>query len=72
MTTRALVFGGAGFIGSHLMASLLGQGCQEVISADTAEPARPVQGAGYLNCDVRKPIPLDLADGMCDEACATG
>ena len=67
MAKRVLIFGGAGFIGSHLITSLLEQGYGEVISADIAEPTRPVEGTHYLNCDVREPIPLDLADGMCDD-----
>ncbi len=63
----AVVFGGAGFIGRHLIASLLARGYGEVVSADLLVPAEPVPGVRYVTCDVRQPIPADLAASAPDE-----
>jgi nucleoside-diphosphate-sugar epimerase len=54
---RALVFGGAGFIGSHLTRTLVERG-EEVTVADLVSPKRPVRDARYLTCDVRQEIAL--------------
>ena len=40
---RALVFGGAGFIGRHLVAGLLARGYDEVTSADIRAPGIPLE-----------------------------
>lgn len=63
----AVVFGGAGFIGHHLIKSLLERGYREVISADIADPVHPVPGARYVICDVRQPIQADLTATPPDE-----
>ena len=54
----ALLFGGAGFIGSHLAASLVARG-EDVVVADTTVTAL-VPGVRYVHCDVRQEIPVDL------------
>jgi nucleoside-diphosphate-sugar epimerase len=55
---HAVVFGGAGFIGSHLVSSLTGAGAS-VLVADLTEPARLPAGARFLAADVRQPIELE-------------
>lgn len=52
----ALVLGGAGFIGSYLLADLAARGVLPLISVDLAAPARPVEGVDYRHGDVRKPF----------------
>lgn len=56
---NAVVFGGAGFIGSHLTAALTAAGATVVV-ADVEPPRRPLpEGARFVRCDVREPIDLD-------------
>jgi nucleoside-diphosphate-sugar epimerase len=57
--TGAVVFGGAGFIGSHLLASLVARGYDRVVSADVAEPRRRIPNVDYQFCDVTRRIDLD-------------
>ncbi len=58
---RVIVFGGAGFIGSHLLQWLAsGHPGVELYSVDIAEPRFRVIGATYLKHDLRSPLPLDL------------
>jgi nucleoside-diphosphate-sugar epimerase len=52
----ALVLGGAGFIGSHLLADLAARGVRPLISVDLVAPERPVAGVDYRIGDVRRPI----------------
>lgn len=60
----AIVFGGAGFIGSALLATLQREGCfTQLISADLYPPARALDGVRYEACDVRNPITLTGAFG---------
>ncbi|AEQ53110.1 NAD-dependent epimerase/dehydratase family protein [Pelagibacterium halotolerans] len=62
---RALVFGGAGFIGSHLLKSLAESGDYDaIVSADIAEPRFRVDGVQYKHVDIRQPI----ADDICPDA----
>lgn len=64
MSKRALVTGGAGFIGSHLLRSLSESGSYDLlVSADVGEPRFVVPGVQYKVCDVRKPIPDDTCPG---------
>ncbi|WP_286800285.1 NAD-dependent epimerase/dehydratase family protein [Oceanicaulis sp. UBA2681] len=58
----AVVFGGAGFIGTHLVQRLRQQGVEKVVSVDIAEPEKPVSGVDYIFADVRSQIPLDMVD----------
>jgi nucleoside-diphosphate-sugar epimerase len=55
------VFGGAGFIGTHLLRDLAARGVSPLVSADIVDPPTPVDGVRYLSCDVRHPIQLDGA-----------
>ncbi len=55
----AVVFGGAGFIGTRLTSTLVEDGSySRVIAADIKPAARPVSGVDYIVCDVREPISL--------------
>lgn len=58
-----VVFGGAGFIGSHLCAFLRDENPNaRIVVADVGEAARPVSGVDYRTVDVRAPIPDGLAE----------
>lgn len=62
---KAVVFGGAGFIGHHLLIGLAQSGeYQELVSADIRLPAHPVKGVNYKFVDVREEIPDDLCSGV--------
>lgn len=56
MTGGALVLGGAGFIGTHLLADLATRGVSPLISLDLKDPERPVAGVDYRRGDVRGPF----------------
>lgn len=56
-----IVFGGAGFIGTHLLRDLRARGIGPLVSADIADPREPVEGVEYIHCDVRRAITLDGA-----------
>lgn len=60
---RCLIFGGSGFIGSHLARALCADG-DEVVIADIVEPSESVAGAEFVRCDVRRPITIDPGDGF--------
>jgi nucleoside-diphosphate-sugar epimerase len=62
-SSRALIVGGAGFIGHHLATSLVARG-DEVVVLDRARPCTPVAGATYHVGDVRQP----LTEQLCREA----
>lgn len=63
-STQAIVFGGAGFIGTHLLDLLVRAGKYErVISVDIDEPRARVNGVDYLEMDVRDPIDSTLGGG---------
>jgi nucleoside-diphosphate-sugar epimerase len=68
MKKVALVFGGHGFIGSHLVRALMASGdYARVISADIApQPRLRTEGAEYIHCDVTEPIRDDLAAEVCE------
>lgn len=56
----AVVFGGAGFIGGHLLAHLAATGRYgRLVSYDIAAPKSAVPGVDYVTGDVREPIRLD-------------
>jgi len=63
-TAKAIVFGGAGFIGSHLLARLTKDSrYTELYSVDIAKPRFEVSGVRYLTHDLREPIPAELCGG---------
>src|SRR5450756_1864014 len=63
-STQAIVFGGAGFIGTHLLGLLVGSGrYQRVVSVDIDEPRARIEGVEYLIHDVRNPIDAKLGNG---------
>jgi nucleoside-diphosphate-sugar epimerase len=63
--SQAMVFGGAGFIGSHLVRSLVASKQYErVVAVDIGKPRFRVDGVEYVRHDVRKKIPLELAKGQ--------
>ncbi len=49
----SIVFGGSGFIGTHLLRTLVASGAQQVISVDIRDPRTGVPGVDYLRADVR-------------------
>ena len=55
---RAVITGGAGFIGSHLARCLLDQG-YEVDALDVVSPTQPLRGVRYHSVDVRKAQSLE-------------
>src|SRR3984957_9553307 len=63
-STQAIVFGGAGFIGTHLLKLLASSGkYNRVISVDINEPRALTDGVDYLHHDVRNPIDIKLGGG---------
>jgi len=62
---QAIVFGGAGFIGSHLVKSLVqSKAYERVVSVDIVSPRFSVDGVEYTTHDVRTHIPPELSHGQ--------
>lgn len=65
MAERAVVFGGAGFIGSHLLKALSASGRYDrLVSVDIRPPRFATAGVHYLTGDVRERISADLCPGV--------
>lgn len=65
MGGTAIVFGGAGFIGSHLLAWLSAVNkYARLVCADVRIPSIPVPGVSYRFADVREPIPFEIAPSV--------
>jgi nucleoside-diphosphate-sugar epimerase len=64
----AIVFGGAGFVGSHFLKRLAETDrYRRLYSVDIAEPRFTVTGVNYVNFDIAEPIPPTLCgDGPFD------
>lgn len=54
---RVAIFGGSGFVGTHLTRALVRDGA-EVVIADLVPPAAPPNGIRFERTDVREPIRL--------------
>lgn len=59
----ALVVGGAGFIGTHLLEDLAGRHFRPLVSADISEPRYRVLGVNYQQADIRQPLDIS-AEGI--------
>ncbi|MBH5369010.1 NAD-dependent epimerase/dehydratase family protein [Bradyrhizobium glycinis] len=63
-TTQAIIFGGAGFIGTHLARGLVAsQKYKRIVSVDLSPPRATVAGVEYLHHDVRQTIDSGISDG---------
>lgn len=71
-----IIFGGCGFIGTHLQREIMGRGEEcRVVAADIVMPGEEgvvpgvveaVEGVEYVRCDVRRAIDLDIELGADD------
>lgn len=61
-STPVIVFGGAGFVGTHLLRRLSNAGVTQLISVDIKDPKMAVAGVKYLKHDIcdLKPSDLDI------------
>lgn len=61
MTSQFIIFGGLGFIGSHLVQELKQRAITDITIADIVEPTGDMfTGIRFVHCDVREPIPADI------------
>lgn len=63
--TQAIVFGGAGFIGTHLMTRLVASNnYSRIVSVDIGKPRAPIEGVEYVHHDIREPFDATFGRGM--------
>jgi len=62
MPKSIVVFGGSGFIGSHLLRRLVSEGKNNIISFDLKDPKERLPGIVYYAADVRNLRDLQLSD----------
>lgn len=62
---RAIIFGGSGFIGTHLAKALTSAG-KQVVVADIEDPRQLPRGAQFVHCDVRERLSLDAPESFTD------
>jgi nucleoside-diphosphate-sugar epimerase len=63
--TQAIVFGGAGFIGTHLMTRLVAsKNYDRIVSVDIGKPRALIDGVEYIHHDIREPLDAKLGGGM--------
>lgn len=63
--SQVIVFGGAGFVGTHLLARLISsERYDRVVAIDIGKPRRAIEGVEYLLHDVREPLPVSLSNGI--------
>jgi GlcNAc-P-P-Und epimerase len=64
-STQAIVFGGAGFIGTHLLARLTAsRKYDRIVAIDIDQPRARIAGVEYVHHDVREPVDPKLAGAM--------
>jgi len=61
-TKKFIIFGGSGFIGSHLVRELKQRGITDITIADLVAPdcGAIYDGTRFVTCDVRESIPSDI------------
>lgn len=60
--SHVLIFGGSGFVGTHLARRLANKPGTKVTLADILPPKFPIDGVAYIEADVREPIQIDVED----------
>lgn len=60
--SKVLIFGGSGFLGTHLARRFTNERGMKVTIVDIHPPQFPVDGVTYVEADVRVPIQIDVED----------